>query len=75
MTDKQKPREDVLKRLVCDLEAKKTLCCVKDYPGVELEQLNHYVKKFGPLVNPPTLLHAALSKWPSKETSSASYDI
>ncbi|CEG49810.1 Zinc finger C2H2-type/integrase DNA-binding domain [Plasmopara halstedii] len=28
------------------------LCCVKDYAGVGLEQLNHYVKKFGPLVNP-----------------------
>ncbi|KAG3169678.1 hypothetical protein C6341_g11006 [Phytophthora cactorum] len=23
-----------------------------DYPGVELKQLNHYVKKLGPLVNP-----------------------
>ncbi|KAG3195629.1 hypothetical protein PC128_g8337 [Phytophthora cactorum] len=29
-----------------------TLYHVKDYPGVELKQLNHYVKKLGPLVNP-----------------------
>ncbi|GMF13144.1 unnamed protein product [Phytophthora lilii] len=52
MADKQKPHEDVLTRLVRDLETKKTLCYVKDYPGVELKQLNHHVKKLGPLVNP-----------------------
>ncbi|KAG3145461.1 hypothetical protein PI124_g17178 [Phytophthora idaei] len=44
--------EDVLTRLMRDLETKRTLCHVKDYPGVELKQLNHYVKKLGPLVNP-----------------------
>ncbi|GMF21038.1 unnamed protein product [Phytophthora lilii] len=52
MADKQKPHEDVLTRLVRDLETKTTLCYVKDYPGVELKQLNHHVKKLGPLVNP-----------------------
>ncbi|EEY60085.1 uncharacterized protein PITG_12378 [Phytophthora infestans T30-4] len=52
MEDKQKPHEDVLTRLVCDLETKTTLCYVKDYPGVELEQLNNHAKKLGPLVNP-----------------------
>ncbi|KAL7683142.1 hypothetical protein Plhal304r1_c043g0122471 [Plasmopara halstedii] len=40
------------RRLVCDLETKKTLCCVKDNPEVGMEQLNGYVKKLGPLVNP-----------------------
>ncbi|KAF1781910.1 Zinc finger C2H2-type/integrase DNA-binding domain [Phytophthora cactorum] len=44
--------EDVLTRLMRGLETKKTLYHVKDYPGVELKQLNHYVKKLGPLVNP-----------------------
>ncbi|KAG6959722.1 hypothetical protein JG687_00008613 [Phytophthora cactorum] len=43
---------DVLTRLMRGLETKKTLYHVKDYPGVELKQLNHYVKKLGPLVNP-----------------------
>ncbi|GMF21111.1 unnamed protein product [Phytophthora lilii] len=52
MADKQKPHEDVLTRLVRDLETKKTLLHVKDYPGVELEQLHQHVKKVGPLVNP-----------------------
>ncbi|KAG2785838.1 hypothetical protein PC129_g20840 [Phytophthora cactorum] len=52
MADKQKPHEDVLTRLVRGLETKKTLCHVKDYPGVELKELNLRVKKLGPLVNP-----------------------
>ncbi|EEY60091.1 uncharacterized protein PITG_12395 [Phytophthora infestans T30-4] len=52
MEDKQKPHEDVLTRLVRDLETKTTLCYVKDYPGVELEQLNDHAKKLGPLANP-----------------------
>ncbi|KAE9019690.1 hypothetical protein PR003_g13264 [Phytophthora rubi] len=52
MADKPKPHEDVLTRLVRDLKTKKTLCRVKDYPGVELEQLNLHVKKLGPLANP-----------------------
>ncbi|KAK1946510.1 hypothetical protein P3T76_002063 [Phytophthora citrophthora] len=53
MTDRQKkPHQDVLTRLVRDLETKKELCCVKDYPGVELKQLNHHMLKLGPLVNP-----------------------
>ncbi|EEY58528.1 uncharacterized protein PITG_20575 [Phytophthora infestans T30-4] len=52
MEDKQKPHEDVLTRLVRDLETKTTLCYVKDYPGVELEQLNNHAKKLHPLVNP-----------------------
>lgn len=42
----------MLARLVRDLESKKTLCRVKDYPGVSLEQLNQHVKKIGPLVHP-----------------------
>lgn len=46
------PHKDVLTRLVRDLETKTTLCYVKDYPGVALKQLNHHVKKLGPLVNP-----------------------
>ncbi|KAH7471092.1 uncharacterized protein KRP23_10376 [Phytophthora ramorum] len=49
---KKKDHEDVLARLVRDLESKKTLCRVKDYAGVSLEQLNQHVKKFGPLVHP-----------------------
>ncbi|GMF30025.1 unnamed protein product [Phytophthora lilii] len=52
MADKQKPYEDVLTRLVRDLETKKTLLHVKDYPRVELKVLNLRVKKLGPLVNP-----------------------
>lgn len=44
---KKKDHEDVLARLVRDLESKKTLCRVKDYPGVSLEQLNQHVKKIG----------------------------
>ncbi|KAE9044575.1 hypothetical protein PR003_g1943 [Phytophthora rubi] len=52
MADKQNYHEDVLTRLVRDLETKKTLCNVKDYPGVKLKQLNNHVKKLGPLVNP-----------------------
>ncbi|EEY60099.1 uncharacterized protein PITG_12409 [Phytophthora infestans T30-4] len=52
MEGKQKPHKDVLTRLVRDLETKTTLCYVKDYPGVELEQLNNHAKKLGPLVNP-----------------------
>ncbi|KAG1708647.1 hypothetical protein DVH05_022276 [Phytophthora capsici] len=52
MTDKQQPHDDVLKRLVHDLETMNTLCKVKDYPGVELKKLNLRVKKIGPLVNP-----------------------
>ncbi|KAL7692018.1 putative restriction endonuclease type II, Zinc finger C2H2-type [Plasmopara halstedii] len=49
---KKKDHEDVLARLVRDLESKKTLCRVKDYAGVSLEQLNQHVKKIGPLVHP-----------------------
>ncbi|KAG2524929.1 hypothetical protein JM18_005128 [Phytophthora kernoviae] len=52
MADKQKPHQDVLTRLVHNLETKKTLCHVKDYPGVELKQLNDRVQEIGPLVNP-----------------------
>ncbi|CEG40554.1 conserved hypothetical protein [Plasmopara halstedii] len=52
MADSQKPHEDALTRLVCDLETKKRLCCVEDYPGVGLEQLNHHLENLGPLVNP-----------------------
>ncbi|KAJ8574995.1 hypothetical protein ON010_g4217 [Phytophthora cinnamomi] len=49
---KKNDHEDVLARLVRDLESKKTLCRVKDYAGVTLEQLNQHVKKHGPLVHP-----------------------
>ncbi|ETO58879.1 hypothetical protein F444_22744 [Phytophthora nicotianae P1976] len=49
---KKKDHEDVLARLVRDLESKNTLCRVKDYAGVSLEQLNQHVKKIGPLVHP-----------------------
>ncbi|GMF23498.1 unnamed protein product [Phytophthora lilii] len=49
---KKKDHEGVLARLVRDLESKKTLCRVKDYAGVSLEQLNQHVKKIGPLVHP-----------------------
>ncbi|ETI32881.1 hypothetical protein F443_20383 [Phytophthora nicotianae P1569] len=49
---KKKDHEDVLARLVRDLKSKKTLCRVKDYAGVSLEQLNQHVKKIGPLVHP-----------------------
>nr|KAE8942424.1 hypothetical protein PF009_g7827 [Phytophthora fragariae] len=49
---KKKDHEDMLARLVRDLESKKTLCRVKDYAGVSLEQLNQHVQKLGPLVHP-----------------------
>ncbi|KAL7690549.1 putative restriction endonuclease type II [Plasmopara halstedii] len=49
---KKKDHKDVLARLVRDLKSKKTLCRVKDYAGVSLEQLNQHVKKIGPLVHP-----------------------
>ncbi|KAG1693800.1 hypothetical protein DVH05_022904 [Phytophthora capsici] len=49
---KKKDHEDVLERLVRDLQSKKTLCRVKDYAGVSLKQLNQHVKKVGPLVHP-----------------------
>lgn len=49
---KKKDHGDVLARLVRDLESKKTLCRVKDYAGVSLEQLNQHVKEIGPLVHP-----------------------
>ncbi|KAE9304125.1 hypothetical protein PR003_g21827 [Phytophthora rubi] len=42
----------VLKRLVYDLEFKKTLCCCDDYPGVSEKVLNEYLAEHGPLTNP-----------------------
>ncbi|CAI5717418.1 unnamed protein product [Peronospora effusa] len=52
MVDKKKEQQKSLAQLVRDLETKKTLCNVKDYPEVELKKLNDYVKKLGPLLNP-----------------------
>ena len=53
MVDKKKTQQESFAQLVHDLKTKPTLCYVKDYPGVELKKLNHYVKKLGhPLVNP-----------------------
>ncbi|TDH71373.1 hypothetical protein CCR75_008550 [Bremia lactucae] len=43
--DKQKSHNDVLLRLIHDLEIKKTFCHVTDYPDIQL-------KKHGPSVNP-----------------------
>lgn len=57
--DIKKDHRDVLGRLVCDLESKRTLCRVKDYPGVTLKQLNQHLKKHGPLVNPVFGKHPA----------------
>ncbi|DAZ94994.1 TPA: hypothetical protein N0F65_000626 [Lagenidium giganteum] len=34
------------------MKSTKTLCRVKDYPGVSVEQVNEYVKELGPLVHP-----------------------
>ncbi|DBA03255.1 TPA: hypothetical protein N0F65_011614 [Lagenidium giganteum] len=48
----KKSHQDGLARLVHDLKSTKTLCRVKDYPGVSVEQLNEYVKEHGPLVHP-----------------------
>ncbi|CEG42803.1 hypothetical protein F441_20256 [Plasmopara halstedii] len=47
---KEQDHEDLLARLVRDLESKKTLCLVKVYAGVS--QLNRHVKKISPLVHP-----------------------
>ncbi|EGZ29174.1 hypothetical protein PHYSODRAFT_322716 [Phytophthora sojae] len=44
--------EDAFARLVRDLESKKTLCHVKDYLGVSLEQMNEHVKHHGPITHP-----------------------
>ena len=52
MTDKEKKQHENLAQLVHDLDTKKNLCHVKDYPEVKLKKLNHYVKKFSPLVDP-----------------------
>ncbi|KAE8993346.1 hypothetical protein PR001_g20696 [Phytophthora rubi] len=40
------------KRLVCDLESKKSLCCGDDCPGVSEKVLNEYLAEHGPLTNP-----------------------
>ena len=52
MADTKKEQQESFAQLVRDLETKKALCHVKDYPGVELKKLNQYVKKVGPLLNP-----------------------
>ena len=52
MVDTKKEQQESFAQLVHDLETKKTLCHVKDYPGVDLTKLNEYVKKVGPLLNP-----------------------
>jgi hypothetical protein len=51
-TSKENVRDDELTRLVCDLETKTTLRRAKDYPAATLKQLNEYLVKHGPLVNP-----------------------
>ncbi|DAZ96624.1 TPA: hypothetical protein N0F65_000190 [Lagenidium giganteum] len=48
----QKIQREVLARLVQDLKEKKSLCCVKDYTGVTLEERDRYVMQHGPIVNP-----------------------
>ncbi|KAK1943856.1 hypothetical protein P3T76_005252 [Phytophthora citrophthora] len=52
MDTQKKPDVDVLERLLHDLETKPTLCRVVHYPGVELDELNHHVKKIYPFKNP-----------------------
>ncbi|ETO69764.1 hypothetical protein F444_13700 [Phytophthora nicotianae P1976] len=48
----KKDQQKRLAQLVRDLETKKSLCCVRDYPGITLDELNQYVAKHGPLINP-----------------------
>lgn len=52
MPNKEIFLKDVFTRLIHDLKTKKTFCYVKDYPGIQLKQLNSYAKKHGPLANP-----------------------
>ena len=42
MADTKKEQQESFAQLVRDLETKKALCHVKDYPGVELKKLEHY---------------------------------
>ena len=51
ITSRKAPRQKKSKRVLRDLEIKKTLCYIKDYPAVELKKLNHYITKLGPLMN------------------------
>ena len=41
-----------LAQLLLDLETKESLCCVRDYPGITLEELNQHLETRRPLVNP-----------------------
>ncbi|GMF43458.1 unnamed protein product [Phytophthora lilii] len=50
--DMKKDQQKRLAQLVRDLETKTSLCCVRDYPGITLDDLNQYVAKHGPLANP-----------------------
>ncbi|KAG9414175.1 hypothetical protein AC1031_013386 [Aphanomyces cochlioides] len=52
MLNKKKGQPKRLEQLVHDLKTKKCLCCVRDYPGITLDELNQYVEEHGPLVNP-----------------------
>ncbi|KAE9106912.1 hypothetical protein PF006_g21247 [Phytophthora fragariae] len=51
-TSEENEVQPVLKRLVCDLESKKTLCCCDDYPGVSEKVLNEYLAEHSPPTNP-----------------------
>lgn len=48
----QKRSAETRAQLIHDLKTSNTLCRVKDYPQVSLEQLNAYVAKHGPIKNP-----------------------